>query len=49
VGRQLLLVLLESEDERYAWLDNTVCVGDGLVSPETLTMHLAVFDCVGEV
>ena len=49
VGRQLLLVLLESEDERYAWLNNTVCVGDGLVSAETMTMHLEVFECVGEV
>jgi hypothetical protein len=49
VGRQLLLVLLESEDERYSWLNNTVCVGDGLVSAETMTMHLEVFECVGEV
>ena len=49
VGRQLLLVLLESDDERYAWLNNTVCVGDGLVNAETMTMHLAVFECVGEV
>ena len=49
VGRQLLLVLLESEDERYAWVNNTVCVGDGLVSAETLTLHLEVFECVGEV
>ena len=49
VGRQLLLVLLESEDERYAWLNNTVCVGDGLVSAATLTMHLEVFECVGEL
>ena len=49
VGRQLLLVLLESEDDRYAWLNNTVCVGDGLVSAETMTMHLEVFECIGEV
>ena len=49
VGRQLLLVLLESEDGRYAWLNNAVCVGDGVISPETMTMHLDVFQCVSEL
>ncbi len=49
VGRQLLLVLLESEDGRYAWLNNAVCVGDGVISAETMTMHLDVFPCVSEL
>ena len=49
VGRQLLLVLLESEDGRYAWLNNAVCVGDGVISAETMTMHLDVFQCVSEL
>ena len=48
VGRQLLLVLLESEDGRYAWLNNAVCVGEGVISAETLTMHMDVFQCIGE-
>jgi hypothetical protein len=49
VGRQLLLVLLESEDGRYAWLNNAVCVGDGVISAETMTMHLEVFQRVSEL
>ena len=49
VGRQLLLVLLESEDGRYAWLNNAVCVGDGVISAEAMTMHLDVFECVSEL
>ena len=49
VGRQLLLVLLESEDGRYAWLNNAVCVGDGVISAVTMTMHLDVFQCVSEL
>ena len=49
VGRQLLLVLLESEDGRYAWLNNAVCVGEGVISAEPMTMHLDVFQCVSVV
>ena len=49
VGRQLLLVLLESQDGRYAWLNNAVCVGEGVVSPETMTIHLEVLQCVSEI
>ena len=49
VGRQLLLVLLESEDGRYAWLNNAVCVGEGVISPETMTIHLEVSQCVTEI
>ena len=49
VGRQLMLVLLESEDGRYAWLNNAVCVGEGVISAEPMTMHLDVFQCVSEL
>ena len=49
VGRQLLLVLLESEDGRYAWVNNAVCVGEGVISTETMAMHLDVFQCVSEI
>lgn len=49
VGRQLLMVSLESEDDRYAWLNNTVCVGEGVISAQTLTTHMDVFQCVGEL
>jgi Protein of unknown function (DUF3237) len=49
VGRQLLMVLLESEDGRYAWLNHTVCVGEGVIDPVMLTMHMEVFQCVGDM
>ena len=49
VGRQLLLVLLESEDRRSAWHNNAVCVGEGVISAEPMTMHLDVFQCVSEL
>lgn len=48
VGRQLLTVLFESEDGRYAWLNNAVCVGDGLIDPVALTTRISVFVCQSE-
>jgi Protein of unknown function (DUF3237) len=49
VGRQLLMVQFESEDDRYAWLNNAVCIGEGIISAETLTMHMEVYQCVSEI
>jgi Protein of unknown function (DUF3237) len=49
VGRQLLTVMFESEDPRYAWLNNTVCVGDGVIDPVALTVQLQVFVLTSEV
>ena len=49
VGRQLLMVQFESEDDRYAWLNNAVCVGEGIISAETLTMHMEVYQCVSDI
>ena len=48
VGRQLLMVLLESEHDDYRWLNNTVCLGEGVVDPERLTSHIEVFLCLPE-
>ncbi len=48
VGRLLLLVLFESEHERYAWLNNTVCVGEGVIDPVTHTIRVRVFSCESE-
>lgn len=49
VGRQLLTVLFESEHDQYAWLNNTVCVGDGLIDPVALTAHIEVFTLLSEI
>lgn len=44
VGRQLLMTLFESEDERYSWLNNTVCIAEGKID-ENLVVHLEVHRC----
>jgi hypothetical protein len=49
VGRQLLTVMFESENDRYAWLNNTVCVGDGLIDPIALAARIEVFTLASEL
>ena len=49
VGRQLLMALFESEDERYSWLNNTVCMAEGVIDPETLVLHLEIHRCESEL
>jgi hypothetical protein len=45
VGRQLLIALFEADDDRYAWLNNSVCVVEGAVDPERLALRLEVHQC----
>ncbi len=45
VGRQLLMTLFESEDERYTWLNHTVCVAEGAIDQVRLAMHVEVHLC----
>jgi hypothetical protein len=47
--RQLLSVLFEAEDERYAWLNSAVCVLEGLFAPETNLMRGKIYACVHEL
>jgi hypothetical protein len=49
VGQQLLTVMFESENDRYAWLNNTVCVGDGLIDPIALAARIEVFTLASEL
>lgn len=49
VGRQLLMALLTAEDERYAWLNNTVCMAEGKIDPERLSAHFEVFVCESDL
>ena len=46
LGRQLLSVLLESDHDTYAWLNNTFCVGEGVIDPATMTSCIEVLLCV---
>ena len=47
-GRQLLMTLFESEDERYSWLNNTVCIAEGKIDVN-LVVHLEVHRCHSEL
>ncbi|HEU5369326.1 MAG TPA: DUF3237 family protein [Ktedonobacterales bacterium] len=49
VGKQLLTISFEAEDERYRWLNQAVCVVEGLVSIPTLAMRGRVYCCVHEL
>ena len=45
VGRQLLLALFESEDDRYSWLNNAVCVAEGAIDTVTFVSHFEIHLC----
>src|SRR5687767_13452436 len=44
VGGQLLTVTFEAEDERYRWLNSTVCVMEGAI--EKGIMRARVYSCI---
>ncbi len=45
VGRQLLMTLFESEDERYTWLNETVCIAEGAIDPVQMAAHFLIHMC----
>lgn len=45
-GFQLLNVVFEAEDERYLWLNNTLCVLEGIINQ---TMKAKVYECIHEM
>jgi hypothetical protein len=47
-GRQLLMVLFESEDARYKWVNNTVCLLEGIFDPKAMSMRAQVYECVSD-
>ena len=49
VGRQLLMTLFESEDERYSWLNDTVCMTEGAIDPVRGVSHFEVFICESDL
>ncbi len=49
LGRQLLLVLFESDDDRYAWLNNCVCMGEGVIDTVSLIARIAVSTCITDL
>ena len=49
VGRQLVMTLFESEDERYAWLNDTVCIAEGAIDPVRFVSHFVVHLCYSDL
>ncbi len=45
-GVQLLTVLFEAEDERYKWLNTTLCVLEGIIQD---SMRARVYMCINEL
>ena len=48
-GRQLLRALFEAEDQRYRWLNNTVCILEGKIDAGTGRMQARVYSCINEL
>jgi len=49
VGRQLLMALFESDDERYAWLNSEVCIAEGIHDPQNPPSHTEVYLCTNDL
>lgn len=46
-GHQLLTTIFETGDERYKWLNDSICVLEGVI--EGFAMHAQVFQCINEL
>ena len=46
-GHQLLTAMLETGDERYEWLNDSICVIEGVI--EGFAMRAQVFQCINEL
>jgi hypothetical protein len=49
LGRQLINVIFEAEHESYRWLNSTLCVLEGLINSDTLTMRARVYACQSDL
>jgi hypothetical protein len=47
--RQVLPTLFEAEDERYRWLNSSVCILEGKIDPQTLRMEARIYVCMSEM
>jgi hypothetical protein len=45
-GRQMLLMLFETEAEKYRWLNTSLCVFEGLIVAGEI--RAKVYECIGD-
>lgn len=48
-GGQLLWILFESADDRYLWLNDALCVIEGVIDAQTMRIKFKVYACVNEL
>jgi hypothetical protein len=48
-GKQLLMMTLEAEDERYRWLKTSFCVLEGIINAQTSRMRARIYACVNDL
>ena len=44
----LLTTRFEAEAEPYRWMNQTLCIAEGSIHPETLQLQLRIYACVDE-
>lgn len=49
VGGHLVWLLFEAADERYQWLNDTVCVAEGKFDASANQIHFRVYACENEL
>jgi hypothetical protein len=48
-GKQVLTTIFEAEDQRYCWLNTTMCILEGVISAERGSMRARIYACVHEL
>ena len=48
-GKQVLTTIFEAEDQRYRWLNTTMCILEGVISAERGSMRARVYACIHEL
>lgn len=48
-SKQLLLTTFEAEDERYRWLNRSMCVLEGVIDTNTWSMRARIYACMHEL
>ncbi len=48
-GGQGLVGWFESEDERYTWLNDAICVAEGTILPDSNRIEIHVYEAINEL
>jgi hypothetical protein len=48
VGGQNIVMWFEADDERYTWLNDAMCVVEGVIMADLGVIRFRVFECVND-